>query len=227
MEQPLERFTIQQIMRELKQAENEKRTADFSNKLLPEFSFSGKEINANLDFHNSSIQGALYFDNCKINGDLNLENALLYTTLYISKSNIKGNFIAKKTKIREIINLVASNFDKGIDLQEAKIRGFLGLNKVFIKEDMNVSRAEIKNIKTKVGTIRGDIYLRKAKVEGSVILEELSAEGLGDFEETTILKNLILKNAKFNGVVMLSGTVIEGEVNAEKMQCENLIAHMT
>ncbi|MEA3453000.1 MAG: hypothetical protein U9Q96_01525 [Patescibacteria group bacterium] len=227
MELPLKRFTIQEIMRELKQAEREKRTADFSNKLLPEFSFSNREINVSLNFQNSSIQGALYLDNCKINGDVNLENTLLYTTLYISKTKINGNFIAKKIKIREIINFVASSFNKGVDLQDATIKGFLGLNKVFVKENLDASRAIIKNIKTATGTIRGDVYLLKAKIEGSVIMEELSAEGLGNFEETAISKKLILKNSQFQGVVILSGTIIEGEVDAEGMQCENLIAHMT
>ncbi len=226
MEEPLQRFTIQEMFRELREAERKKRTADFSNKLLPEFSFSGREINVNLNFKNSTIQGAAYFDDCQIRGSLNLENTLIYTTLYISKTKIQDDFIARRAKVREVVNLIASNFYKNINLEEINIRGFLGLNKVFIKENVSIKRGTTESFKTKTGTIRGDIYFQKAKIGGDVILENLFVDGLGNFEESNISGDLLLKNTQFQGIVTLSGTIVEGKIDAEGMQCENLIAHM-
>jgi len=227
MDQPLQRFTIQEMLKELREAEYENRTADFSNKLLPEFSFSDKEINASLDFKGSTIQGAVYFNNCKINGFFNLENALIYTTLYIANSKILGDFIAKKARIREVVNLIASNFRKNINFENINIKGFIGMDRIRTKGNINLSKAIVRDIVTKTGTIRGDIYLREAEIGGFVNLEGVYAEGLGSFENSTIVEDLKLRNAHFKEVVILTGTIIEGDVDAQDMQCKNLIAHMT
>jgi cytoskeletal protein CcmA (bactofilin family) len=226
MEQLLQRYTEQEIFQELRNAERENRTANLSNKLLPQFSFSGKEINTGINLMGSTIQGPLHLDECIIKGDINLEQALIYSTLYISKSEIQGNFIANQIRIREVLNLVASTFKKNINMEGSSIKGFLGFNKVQIEENLNISKSIIKDIITKTGTIRGDVYLRDAKINGSVIAEEIISDGLGNFENSSIAKNLNLKNSKFKEAVILSGTIIEGEVETQGMICKNLIAHM-
>ncbi len=214
------------MLKELRSAEQEKRPADFSYKLLPEFSFSDKEINTNLNFSNSTVQGAAYFDNCKIGGDLILENALIYTTLYIANSQIKGNFLAKRLKVREVINLVATNFGKNVIFDEASIKGFLGLNKIKIEQNLKANNISVINIATKTGTISGDIFLKQAHIKGSVNLKEISAEGLANLEDSFIGEDLNLENSRVKENVLLSGTIIEGDVLSNGLECKNLIAHM-
>ncbi|MBU1046035.1 polymer-forming cytoskeletal protein [Patescibacteria group bacterium] len=226
MEQLLQRFAAQEIFQELRNAERENRTADFSNKLLPEFSFSGREISTGINFKGSTIQGALHLDECIIKGDVNLEQALIYATLYLSKTEIQGEFFANQIRIRGVLNMVASTFKKNIYMKESSVKGFLGLNKVQIEGNLDISKSVIKDIVTKTGTIRGDVYLRDAKVGGSVIAGEIISEGLGNFEKTSIGQNLDLKNSKFKEVVILSGTIVEGEIEAQNLQCKSLIAHV-
>ncbi len=59
-----------------------------------------------------------------------------------------------------------------------------------------------------------------------MIAEGGIADGLGNFENSLIARNLNLKNSKFKEAVILSGTIIEGEVETQGMICKNLIAHM-
>ena len=93
MDKPLERFTLDQLLREIKNAERENRPADLSYKLLPEFSFSEKEINTSLNFKGSTIQGAVYFDKCTINGNINFSNCLLFSEISsLTKSASFGIF---------------------------------------------------------------------------------------------------------------------------------------
>jgi hypothetical protein len=226
MKQPLQRLSSEEMFKELKLAEREKREADFSYKLLPEFSFQEREIQTGLNFEGSTIQGAAYFDKCTIKGDLKLNNTLIYTTLYIANSTIQGEFEAKKAKIREVVNLIASNFKQNINLEEAEVKGFLGLNKINVTKNLNLKLITARDIKTHTGVIKGDIYLRGAKIEGSVILEEALFDGLGDFKETLIKGDLNLKNARFQEVLILTGTIIEGETDTKGMKCKNLIAHL-
>ncbi len=226
MEHPLQRLSSEEVLTELRKAEQEKRPADFSYKLLPEFSFSNKEISTNLIFKGSTVQGAAYFDNCKINGDLILENALIYSTLYIANSLIKGNFLASGIRAREVVNLVASSFEKNIVFDNADIKGFLGLNKVKLEGNLSVKNVSIINIRTKTGIIRGDIFLKDANVKGSVILEEMTAEGLANLENSFIGEDLNLKNSRVKENVLLTGTIIEGNVLSAGLECKNLIAHM-
>jgi len=226
MEQLLQRFTAQEIFQELRNAERENRTADFSNKLQPGFSFSGRTINTNISFRGSTIQGALHLDECVFKGDINLGQALIYATLYISKTEIQGEFIANQIRIREVLNMVASTFKKNVNISQSSIKGFLGLNKIQIEGNLDISKSVVRDIVTKTGTIRGDVYLREAKVGGSVIAEEIASDGLGNFEKTSIAQNLNLKNSKFKEVVILSGTIVEGEIEAQNLQCKSLIAHV-
>ena len=54
----------------------------------------------------------------------------------------------------------------------------------------------------------------------------MDVDGLGSLENTTIQQNLSLREAHFKEVVILTGTNIEGEVDAQDLQCKNLIAHL-
>ncbi|MBU3918822.1 hypothetical protein KKC63_02880 [Patescibacteria group bacterium] len=226
MEQPLQRLSADEIEKELRKAEKEQRPADFSYKLIPEFSFSNKEISINLNFKGSTIQGAAYFDNCKINGDLILEDVLIYATLYVANSLIKGNFLASGIRVREVVNLVATSFGKNVIFDNASIKGFLGLNKVKLEENLSAKNVSIINISTKTGTIRGDIFLKQAHIKGSVIFEEITAEGLANLEDSFIGEDLNLQNSQIKENVLLTGTIIEGDVLSTGLECKNLIAHM-
>ena len=66
MDEPLQRLTFEDILFEIRQAEKEKREADLSNKLLPEFSLASRTINTTLNLENSTVQGAIYLNNCII-----------------------------------------------------------------------------------------------------------------------------------------------------------------
>ncbi len=227
MNKPLERFTFDQLLREIKNAERENRPADLSYKLLPEFSFSEKEINTSLNFEGSTIQGAVYFDKCTVSGKINFSNCLIYTTLYFDNSQINGSLIVKNARIREVVNLISSKFKKNINFEGSKISGFLGLNKIWVGGNLNLKKVEVFDIDTPTGKIRGDIYLKKAKIVGSVVLKEAFFQGLGDFQETDIDGNFNLENAQFQEILILTGTSVEGETIAQGLKCKNLIAHLT
>lgn len=226
MDQPLERFNIQEMLRELRNAEITNRMADFRGKLLPEFSFSKKEINTSIDFSGSTIQGAAYFYDCKIKGKIIFENTLFYRTLYIADSRLKDDLILKTSTIRENINFNSSIFLENIILDESTVKGFLGMNKVKVKKDININYAIIKDIENKIGTIKGDLYIRNSEIDGSINAEGIYAEGLANFENSIIHQDLNLKKAIFNGIVILSGTVVEGGIETNEMKSEKLIAHM-
>jgi len=117
MEQTLQRWSKRDMLRELETAERERRAANLTNKLLPEFSFTGRKITAGLNFTGSTIQGAVYLENCQIQGDIILEKALLYRTLYITNCQVKGNLIARRANIREVVNMMSTLFKKDIDMQ--------------------------------------------------------------------------------------------------------------
>ena len=114
MDEPLQRLTFEEILFEIHQAEKEKREADLSNKLLPEFSLTGRTINASLNLEGSTIQGAIYLNNCIVNGDVKLNNSLIYTTVYINESEI-NNIFAKNIKIREVLNISESKIKNNLD----------------------------------------------------------------------------------------------------------------
>lgn len=226
MEQPLKRIGSEDIQKELRKAEFEGRTADFTYKLLPEFSFSNQEIGVSINFKGSTIQGAAYFDKCLFKGDVNLEDVLIYTSLYISNSEFKENFTARKIRVREVVNLVASDFKKNVIFDGASIKGYLGLNKTKVEENLSIKKVSIIDIKTKTGTIRGDFFLKEAHIKGSVFLEEITAEGLANLENSFIEGNLSFTNSQIKDNVLLTGTIVEGDVITQGLQSKNLIAHM-
>jgi cytoskeletal protein CcmA (bactofilin family) len=226
MDKPLQRFSFEDMQKELRKAEREKRAADFTYKLMPEFSFSDKQINVGLNFQGSTIQGAIYVDKCVFEKQINLENVLVYTTLYISNSEFKEDFVAKKIRIREVANLVASKFYKNVIFDEASVKGFLGLNKAVIEEDLSIKNVSIIDINTKTGTITGDLFLKEAHIKGSVFLEELIVEGLVSLENSFIEGDLSFKDSRVKENVLLSGTIVEGDVITEELKSKNLIAHM-
>ncbi|MCD5396127.1 MAG: hypothetical protein LR000_00380 [Candidatus Pacebacteria bacterium] len=224
MERPLQRWHVDDILNEIRSAEREKRPADLTYKLLPEFSFFDKTIEASLDFEGSTIQGAIYFHNCKIKGDLIFKNVLIYTTLYLDKNTIEGDFVGEGLKLREVFNCIASHFKKNLSLKNAQIRGFLGLNRIFVANDLILDGLIVKNLKSRTGIIKGDIYLENAKIMGNVLIRRAFFEGLGNFKNTEIRGNLNLSGTMFQEIVELSGTIIEGETLTKDFRCENLIA---
>jgi len=226
MEEPLQRISVEDLLSELAKAEREKRPADFSYKLLPEFSFSDKNIGVELNFTGSTIQGAAYFDKCIFHDNLRLENVLIYTTLYIANSTIHGDFLASRIRVREVVNLVASDFKKNIIFDHAMVKGFLGLNKVKVEGNLSVRNVSLLDISTKTGMIRGDIFLKNAHISGSVFLENITAEGLGNLEDSFVEEDLSFQNSKIRENVLLTGTIVEGDVNSTGLECKNLIAHM-
>jgi hypothetical protein len=225
MDNPLQRLTFDEILFEIRQAEKEKREADLSNKLLPEFSLTGKTINVSLNLEGSTIQGAMYLNGCIINGDIKLNNSLIYTTVYINESEI-NNFFGKKIKIREVLNFSTSKIKNNLDIDGGLIKGFIGLNRVEIGQDIIFNNIQVKDIMTKSGNMKGDLYIRNCKILGNVYIVGSFFDGLGNFEDSTIEKTLDLSNAKFLEVVDISRLTINGEALTKTLECKNLISHM-
>ena len=225
MDEPLQRLTFEDILFEIRQAEKEKREADLSNKLLPEFSLASRTINTTLNLENSTVQGAIYLNNCIINGDIKLNNSLIYTTIYINESEI-NNFIAKNIRIREVINFLASKIKGNIDMEKSQIKGFISFNRAEVGSDIILNEVIAKDIMTKSGNMKGDLYVRNTKVSGNIFLKDSLFDGLGSFESSSIGKDLDFSGSKFKEVVNLSGLTISGQVIAKTLECKNLIAHI-
>ncbi len=225
MDEALQRLTFEEILFEIRQAEKEKREADLSNKLLPEFSLTGRTINASLNLSGSTIQGAIYLNNCIINGDVILNNSLIYTTIYINESQI-NNFFGKNMKVREVLNISGTKIINNVDLDGSLIKGFIGFNRIEVNQDIILSNIQVKDIMTKSGDIKGDLYIRNCKILGNVYIVGSTFDGLGNFEDSLIEKNLDLSNTKFQEVVDISRLIIDGETLIKTLECKNLISHM-
>lgn len=184
-----------ELIDEIKKAELEERPADFSNKIISDFSLTLDRIKYGLNFENSKISGQLFLGETMITGDLNLKGAEINGSIYLGKTDIKGNLILENSKINGAINLVGAKIFGSIMATGMVAKGFVSLTKAEININANFEGSEIDNASYEDLTVRGDLFLDTAIIKGSLNLSKMKVDGFVDLDDAEIGGDLVLTGA--------------------------------
>ncbi|MDD5098305.1 MAG: hypothetical protein PHD31_01125 [Candidatus Pacebacteria bacterium] len=184
-----------EILEEIKRAEAEGRPADFSNKVISDFSISIERIKLGLNFENSKITGQLFLGEIIINGDLNLKNTEVNGSIYLGKSDIKGNLILENSKINGAINLVGAKVSGNVMARDRVVNGFVSLTKAEVNGNAVFEAVKIDNANYEDLTVRGDLFFDTAIIKGSLNLSKIIVDGSVDLDDAEVEGDLVLTGA--------------------------------
>ncbi len=212
-----------EVEKELKAAEAERRDADFANKTIQEINLSEREIKCGINFKGSVFLGNVYMSKTKINGSLIFDNAIVNNTLYLGEIKITEMFSADRIAVKNSLNMVKSSVERDVSLERANIRGFLSLNNLETQGSLNLKQIKTINLETPSGTIKGDLFLQKGRIEKFVDLSGSEISGLADFEGINVWGHVNFSNSKIKEVLILKESYIEGDSIFDNLECEKRI----
>ena len=185
-----------EIINELILAKKENRPANFSNKIISDFSMLTERISFGLNLENTKILGPVFLGDVVMFGDLNMKGAIVNGSLYLGKADIKKDLILENSQINGAISLVGAKIGGNIDARGLVTVGFLSLSNTKISGDVVLENAAIESAKYDDLMVRGDAFFGTAVVKGSLNLGKMKTEGKIDLEETEVGSNLVLTGAK-------------------------------
>lgn len=187
------------IEKEIRDAEEQRRGVDFSNKVIKSFFVLKDKISHGVTFENSEIKGQFFLGEIMIDGDLVLTNAKVDGSVYLARIKVTGNLNLEELRSDGAINLVGAEIGKDVLARKIKSRGFLSLAKTEIGGSIILDKAKIESTITKFDdlTIRGDLILEGAKAIGNVEITDAQVDGLLDLDEISVGRDLILVGTKY------------------------------
>ena len=190
------------IEKEIKEAEEQERIVDFSNRVIHSFFVLKDRIRNGITFENSEIKGQFFLGEIYIEGDLILKNAKVNGSVYLARIKVSGNLNLEELRSEGAINLVGAEIGKNLLAQKIKSKGFLSLAKTEIGGSIILDKARIENTITKFDamTIRGDLILEGSKTMGDVNIQDAQIDGLLDLDEISVGNDLILAGTKYKSL---------------------------
>ncbi len=213
----------QDTEKEIREAEFEKRDADFSYKTIQELNLSNREIKCGLNFKNSVFLGSVYLGKTSINGDLILDGAVVNNTLYLGEVKVSGSISGTKVTIKNSLNIVRGQVENDLSFEKSNIQGFLSLNKSTIKGLLKLNGIKIISMETYSGTVCGDLFLQEAEIGKGIDLEWAYISGLADFQKMNLWGYLNLFNAKIGETLIMKESRIKGEIIFEGLEYNRII----
>jgi hypothetical protein len=192
----------EEIEREIREAEEQGRMVDFSNKIIKAFFILKDRIRYGITFENSEIKGQFFLGEIFIEGDLILKNAKVNGSVYLARIKVAGNLNLEELSSEGAINLVGAEIGKNVLAQKLKSKGFLSLAKTEIGGSIILDKARIENTVTKFDemAIRGDLILEGAKTTGSIDITGAQIDGLLDLDEISVGSDLILAGTVYKSL---------------------------
>ncbi|MFA5087106.1 MAG: hypothetical protein WC470_02290 [Candidatus Paceibacterota bacterium] len=191
-----------EIEKEIREAEEQGRMVDFSNKIIRSFFILKDRIRNGITFENSEVKGQFFLGELYIEGDLILKNTKVNGSVYLAKIKVAGNLNIEELKSEGAINLVGAEIGKNILAQKIKSKGFLSLAKTEIGGSIILDKARIESTITRFDemSIRGDLILEGAKTLGNVNISGAHIDGLLDLDEISVGNDLILAGTVYKSL---------------------------
>ena len=105
--------------------------------------------------------------------------------------------------------MVGINITGNLVLERAKVFGFVSLAKAVVLGMIDARNIEIKNFAKGELTVRGDLYVKSAQINGSFDLSDAVLSGMVSLENALIRKNLILKNISTKDNIFLRNSIVQ------------------
>ncbi|MFA5369025.1 MAG: hypothetical protein WC303_03465 [Candidatus Paceibacterota bacterium] len=195
-------LTQEEIEQEMREAEEQGRMVDFSNKVIKSFFVLKDKIKHGITFENTVIDGQFFLGEIMIEGDLILKDTKVKGSVYLAKIKVKGSLDIEGLISAGAINLVGAEIGKDVLAQRIKSKGFLSLAKTSVGGNIILDKARIENTTTKFDqmTIRGDLILEGTKASGSINIKNAQIDGMLDLDEIDVGSDLILIGTVFKNL---------------------------
>jgi hypothetical protein len=214
----------EEIRWEIEQAAAEHREINFRGKNLKFLSLSERTIDYGINLQDCWISGSVFLANTTVNGNINLTNSVIDGTFFFGRGKAVGSLILDKTKITQNANMVGMNITGSLSFNDAKVNGFISLAKAVILGDVALQRTEVSDFTEDNLTIKGDIYLKSAQVNGYFDASEAKLSGILNLENALIRRNLIVKNLQAVDGLFLKNTIFnKGEADFSGVAEEKII----
>jgi cytoskeletal protein CcmA (bactofilin family) len=181
------------VNREISQAVAENREINFAGKKLRCLALAEKDIDRGINLENSTIFGNIFLANATVNGNVNLSGASIYGSLFLGQGTINGDLYLQKSTIGQSANMVGLKLSGSLNFAGAQIHGFVSLAKAVIKGNVDLQRIETRDYSNGDLTVKGDIYLKDARINGTFNMTGAKNDGVASLENAVIGKNLTEK----------------------------------
>lgn len=195
-------LTQEEIEREMREAEEQGRMVDFSNKLIKSFFVLKDKVKHGITFENTVIDGQFFLGEITIEGDLILRDTKVKGSVYLARLRVKGDLDIEGLVSNGAINLVGAEIGKDLRAQRIHSRGFLSLAKTTVGGSIILDKAKIENTTTQFDkmVIRGDLILEGAKANGGINIKDAQIDGMLDLDEVDVGTDLILVGTVFKNI---------------------------
>ncbi len=211
---------IYEVQEKIRQAENNKEEADFSNSTIQGINLSNQTIRCGLNFKNSIILGNLYFNKTKIQGDLILENAIINGTLFLGEASIDGNLNAQRLSTKNSCNIIGAVIQKDVNMRRMNVQGFVSLNKCFVGGSVNAEEISLVDLTESSGVVRGDFYAQKMEIRGSLNLTNGLISGVADLSYLNAGSKIIMDKLDIKDILIMNKTFAGLEITDDGLSCK-------
>jgi cytoskeletal protein CcmA (bactofilin family) len=208
---PVSILSKQDIDREIDKAALDRREADFRGKNLKFLSLAEKNLDYGINLESAWITGNVFLADTTINGSINMTNAVVDGSFFFGRGKLMGDLVLERARIGQTVNMVGLNITGSLHFAGIKVYGFISLSKAVILGDVDFRYIEVFDYGPEGLTVKGDVFLKSAQINGFLDLSEAKVNGMVSLENALIRRRLVAKNLGMKESLFLKNSLYNKE----------------
>jgi hypothetical protein len=190
-------------------------------KIDKDFRFSSNKID-NTNFKNLKVSGNAYFIKCNIRDITIFENLDVEKNLAFCKCDFKKDLDLIDIKTGDKLHISNSSIDGKFLIKEQKTPKIF-IKDLEVKEDINLSNNDFKNIIIYHSTFKNSFLCKKCNIENNAVFSNIEVGQTLNLQELETNK-LLIKSSKIGEVLNISNSILTKKADFQDIEINSFIA---